>query len=124
MAAGAQIGKVFTLAHFVVFVYRLSVLAFDSVPHESHIHDFNLIKKLLHTLRLLERSDGLTKFCQRIGRTYTRTLTFLPSKHLLAQILVCEKLDRFISGRTIESFSQEDLVARIIDAENYIELEH
>jgi len=48
----------------------------------------------------------------------------MPSKHLLAQILVCEKLDRWISNRSIESFSQEDLVARILDGDQYIEIEH
>lgn len=75
------------------------------------------MKKLLFTLRGLEKSDGLSKFCQRIGRTYTKTLTFLPSKHLLAQVLVCEKLDRFVADRAIESISQEDLVERILEAE-------
>jgi hypothetical protein len=121
---GNQLGKVFTLSHFVIFIYRICILAFDNQPHDNHIKDFNLVKKLLNTLSSLQKSDGLSQFCMRIGRTYTKTLSFLPSKHLLAQILVCEKLDRFISGRTIDSFSQEDLVSRILDAENYIELEH
>ena len=117
-------GKVFSLSHFIIFLYRICILAFDHQPHEPHIRDFNLVKKLLHSLSSLEKSDGLSKFCHRVGRTYTKALTFLPSKHLLAQILICEKLDLYISGRTIDSFSQEDLVSRIIDAEHYIELEH
>jgi len=100
------------------------VLTFDSQIHDSNKRDFNLVKKLLHTMRLLEKSEVLLAFMQRIGRTYTKTLTFLPSKHLLAQIIVCEKLDRYISCRTIESFSKEDLVNRILEGEEYIELEH
>lgn len=75
-------------------------------------------------MRFLEKSDVLSSFMQRIGRTYTKTLTFLPSKSLLAQIIICEKLDRFISGRTITSLSKEDLVNRILEGDQYIELEH
>jgi len=68
-------------------------------------------------MRLLEKSEVLLAFMQRIGRTYTKTLTFLPSKHLLAQIIICEKLDKYISCRTIESFSKEDLVNRILEGD-------
>ena len=60
---------------------------------------------------------------KRIGRTYTKTLSFLPSKDLLAQILVCEGLDRFLGAQTIESNTKEDLVKRILDGEDFVEFE-
>lgn len=60
---------------------------------------------------------------KRIGRTYTKSLTFLPSKDLLAQILVCEGLDRFMGAGTIESTPKEDLVKRILEGEDFVEFE-
>ena len=60
---------------------------------------------------------------KRIGRTYTSALSFLPSKDLLAQILVCEGLDRFMGPSTIGTTSKEDLVSRILDGEDFVELE-
>lgn len=112
-----QLGKVFTLSHFVIFLYRVAILSYDHQPHELWMKNFNLVKKLLFTLRGLEKSDSLCSFMQRIGRTYTQSLSFLPSKHLLAQIIICEKLDRYISGRTIDSFGKDDLVGRILDGD-------
>jgi hypothetical protein len=53
----------------------------------------------------------------KIGRTYTKTLSFLPSKDLLAQILICEKLDKYIAGRTIETFTKEELVDRLMEGD-------
>jgi len=35
-------------------------------------------------LRKLENSEGFRKFLNRLNRTYTDTLTFLPSKDLLS----------------------------------------
>ena len=45
-----NLGKVFTLAQFVVFFYRVSIFAFDQTDHGNHIkvNDFNLVKKLLY----------------------------------------------------------------------------
>ena len=60
---------------------------------------------------------------KRIGRTYTKALTFLPSQDLLAQILVCEGLDRFMGAKTIEQTSKEDLVKRILEGEDFVEFE-
>lgn len=60
---------------------------------------------------------------KRIGRTYTKTLSFLPSKDLLAQILVCEGLDRYMGAQTIETTPKEDLVKRILDGEDFVEFE-
>jgi hypothetical protein len=60
---------------------------------------------------------------KRIGRTYTKTLSFLPSKDLLAQILVCEGLDRYIGAETIETTPKENLVKRILDGEDFVEFE-
>jgi len=71
----------------------------------------------------LEQSDCLLSFMKKIGRTYTKSLTFLPSKDLLAQILVCEGLDRFMGATTIEANSKDDLVKRILDGENFVEFE-
>lgn len=60
---------------------------------------------------------------KRIGRTYTKSLSFLPSKDLLAQILVCEGLDRFMGAQTIEIQPKEALVKRILDGEDFVEME-
>lgn len=60
---------------------------------------------------------------KRIGRTYTKSLTLLPSKDLLAQILVCEGLDRYMGAATIETTPKEDLVKRILDGEDFVEFE-
>ena len=62
-------------------------------------------------------------FMKRIGRTYTKSLSFLPSKDMLAQILVCEGLDRFMGATTIEITQKEDLVKRILDGADYVEFE-
>jgi hypothetical protein len=61
------------------------------------------------------------KFISKVGRTYTKALSFLPSRDLLAQIIVCEGLDRFINGRTIELMPKEDLLNRIMEGDLYIE---
>jgi len=60
---------------------------------------------------------------KRIGRTYTKALSFLPSKDLLAQIIVCEGLDRFMGAVTIETYTKEELVKRILDGEDFVEFE-
>ena len=62
-------------------------------------------------------------FMKRIGRTYTKSLSFLPSKDMLAQILVCEGLDRFMGATTIEITQKEDLVKRILDGADFVEFE-
>lgn len=62
-------------------------------------------------------------FMKRIGRTYTKSLSFLPSKDMLAQILVCEGLDRFMGATTIEVTQKEDLVKRILDGADFVEFE-
>lgn len=71
----------------------------------------------------MEQSDCLLNFMKRIGRTYTKSLSFLPSKDLLAQILVCESLDRFMGATTIETTSKENLVKRILDGADFVEFE-
>ena len=57
---------------------------------------------MLRILSQMEQSDCLLDFMKKIGRTYTKSLSFLPSKELLAQILVCEGLDRFMGANTID----------------------
>lgn len=115
----------FTLSHFIIFFYRLAILSFDlSIGVTSKaLRSFNLIKKLLKILSQLEKSDCLLAFMKRIGRTYTKTLSFLPSKDLLAQIIVCEGLDRFMGAQTIEHTTKEDLARRILDGDNFVEFE-
>lgn len=86
-------------------MYRIAILSFDlGVGLTSKkMRNYNLVKKLLQILSKLEKSDCLLNFMKRIGRTYTRALSFLPSKDLLAQIIVCEGLDRFMGAITIET---------------------
>lgn len=74
-------------------------------------------------LNQLENSDCLMAFMKRIGRTYTKSLTFLPSKDLLAQILVCEGLDRFLGPSSIDLTPKEDLVKRILEGQDFVEFE-
>lgn len=62
-------------------------------------------------------------FMKRIGRTFTKALSFLPSKDLLAQILVCEGLDRYMGAETIETATKDDLVKRILDGQDFVEFE-
>ena len=97
-------GRTFTLSHFIIFFYRVAILSFDlSIGiTDRKLRNFNLIKKLLKVMYQLEQSDALLAFMKKIGRTYTKSLSFLPSKDLLAQILVCECLDRFMGAQTIE----------------------
>ena len=79
-------GRAFTFAHFIIFFYRVAILSFDlSIGASARkLRSFNLIKKLLRILSQMEQSDCLLNFMKRIGRTYTKSLTFLPSKELLA----------------------------------------
>ena len=92
-------------------------------PNSKKLRGFNLIKKLLQVLNQLEKSDCLLGFMKRIGRTYTKALSFLPSKDLLAQIIVCEGLDRFMGANTIDSVDKEHLVTRILDGDDFVEFE-
>lgn len=45
-------GRVFTFAHFVIFFYRVAILAFDlSIGvNDRKLRKFNLVKKLLKVL--------------------------------------------------------------------------
>ena len=88
------------MSHFIIFFYRVAILAFDLAIGitDRKLRGFNLIKKLLKILHQLEQSDCILAFMKKIGRTYTKSLSFLPSKDLLAQILVCEGLDRFMGA--------------------------
>ena len=121
-----NLGRTFTLEHLVIFFYRIAILAFDSTTHSdpAQVREFNLIKKLLHFLHQVEQSENLLKFMKKIGRTYTKTLSFLPSKDLLAQILVCEGLDKYMTGKTIDQTSKEDLVSRILYGQQYVDVEY
>ena len=82
-----------------------------------------MIRKLIYIFRNLEKSDCPIQLLNKLGRTYTKTLSFLPSKDLIAQIIICEKLDKYISGRTIDSFSKEELVDRLMEGDHYIDIE-
>ena len=123
--ASANMGKTFTFVHFIIFFYRVAILSFDLCigVTDRKLRSFNLIKKLLTILNQLEQSDCLMGFMKRIGRTYTKSLSFLPSKDMLAQILVCEGLDRFMGATTIEVTQKEDLVKRILDGADFVEFE-
>ena len=81
-----NMGRTFTFARFLIYFYRIAILSFDLSLGVSNkkLRGFNLIKKLLHILNGLELSDSLPAFMKRIGRTFTKTLSFLPSKDLLA----------------------------------------
>ena len=123
----SQLGSCFTLAHFAIFFYRVAILTFDQnmIKQEPEkVTSYNLIKKLFHFLRSIQHSNALQGFSKRKGRTFTKSVCFYPSKDLLAQILICEKLDRYMSGQTIDSLSKEEMVNRILDGHNYVELEH
>ena len=117
-------GKFFTFERWVIFFYRVCILVFDHTVHGQKKYAlFNLVRKLIYQFRALEQSDAFLQFLSRIGRTYTKTYSFLPSKDLLAQILICEKLDKYLAGRPIESFTKEELVNRLMEGDEYIEPE-
>ncbi len=80
-----DIGKVFTLQMFAVFLYRVAIFAFDQTDHGNHIksYEFNLVKKLLYVFQKLERSSAFAMFMQKLGKTLSNSITFLPSKELL-----------------------------------------
>ena len=82
VSSSQNVGRQFTLSHFIVFIYRLGVIYFNHSQDKPQ--EFNLIKKLLFFLRKLENSDGFKKFMSRLSRTYNDSLTFLPSKDLLS----------------------------------------
>lgn len=83
-----------------------------------------MIRKLIFQFRTLEQGEPFLQLMNRIGRTYTKALSFLPSKDLIAQIIICEKLDKYISGRTIDSFTKEELVDRLMEGDHYIDMDH
>jgi hypothetical protein len=86
-----NMGKCFTLGHFAVFIYRLSVIYFNHSQEQAQ--NFNLVKKLLYFFRKLENGEGFKRFMGKLNRTYNDSLTFLPSKDLLVQILKAEGID-------------------------------
>jgi hypothetical protein len=103
-----QLGKVFTMAEFAVFFYRICIFTFDHTDHGSHIkpHEYNLVKKLLYVFQKIERSPGMLCFMQKIGKTYSNSITFLPSRDLLFQIVKCEGLYKYFEGRTYQDISK------------------
>ena len=52
MSPSLNLGRSFTLSHFVIFFYRIAILSFDlsiGVTNKK-LKNFNLIKKLLRIL--------------------------------------------------------------------------
>ena len=114
-----NLGKCFTMAHFAVFLYRLSVIYFNH--SQDNAHNFNLIKKLLFFFRKLENSEGFKKFMGRLNRTYNDSLTFLPSKDLLGQILKAEGVEEPLLAFDDYSYiTKEAMISRIVDPHLYI----
>lgn len=53
----------------------MALFAFDNYPKlDARIkaEELNPVKKLLFVLQVLEKSDGLQLFMQRVGKTYSR----------------------------------------------------
>mmetsp|Transcript_39533 Transcript_39533/g.38018 ORF Transcript_39533/g.38018 Transcript_39533/m.38018 type:complete len:192 (+) Transcript_39533:190-765(+) len=112
-------GRNFTLGHFAIFVYRLSVIYFNH--SQENAQNFNLIKKLLFFFRKLENCDGFKKFLRKLNRTYNDSLSFLPSKELLIQILKAEGIEEqlMLSQEDYTYISKEAMVSRIVDPHLY-----
>lgn len=53
-------------------------------------------------------------FMQKIGKTYSNSVTFLPSKELLLQIVKCESLEKYFESRSLEQITKQELIARIL----------
>jgi hypothetical protein len=49
-----NLGKQFTLAHFVIFFFRICILNFDHTADKKY-QTFNLVRKFIYQLRELER---------------------------------------------------------------------
>ena len=75
----------------------------------------------MYFFRKLENSDGFRKFVGKLNRTYNDSLTFLPSKDLLKQILKAEGVDDQVITNTddLGYLSKEAMLSRIIDAHLY-----
>jgi hypothetical protein len=69
------------------------------------------VKKLLFFLRKLENSEGFQRYLGKLNRTYTDSLSFLPSKDLLLQILKAEGEEDVDP----EIVSKEAMISRIVD---------
>lgn len=60
LAPQQRLGKVFTIEEFIIFFYHVCHFAFDNHPKlDARIQNVNSVKKLLSTLQLLEKSNGL-----------------------------------------------------------------
>jgi hypothetical protein len=85
MCKSSEHGKQFTFSHFVIFFYRVLIMVFDhTILPQKKYKGFNLIRKLIYMFRELERGDATISLLNKLGRTYTKTLSFLPSKDLIA----------------------------------------
>ena len=82
-------GKEFTLSKFMIFLFRVAVVYFNNSQEEPM--KTNTVKKTLFFMRKLENSEGLIRFMTKMHRNFTESLSFLPSKDILSQILQVER---------------------------------
>lgn len=53
-------------------------------------------------------------FTAKIGKTYSSSVSFMPSRELLIQILKCEQLMKYFENRPVVEISKQELLARIL----------
>ena len=103
-------GQGFTLGHFVSFIFRFSVIYFNYSSESPE--NFSSTKKVLSMLRKLEVSDTFIKFLHKLNRTYSGSMSFLPSKILLSKLMKNEGIDHIYD---LDILSKEEIISAIFN---------
>jgi hypothetical protein len=83
-------GVYFKLSHFLVFLYRVSIISFHHKRSPEFLNEYknaNNIKKLLYFLRQLEISDGFQNRNWSHTSYMLKNSTFIPPNELLLKYL-------------------------------------
>lgn len=97
------------------FFYRFSIIYFN-YTHESP-ENFSSTKKVLQMLRNLEVSDAFMRFLAKTNRTYNGSLSFLPGKKLLSELLRNEgsELSMDLGQNYATSYTKEELISALFN---------
>jgi hypothetical protein len=79
-------GTYFKLSHFIVLIYRLSILTFHYNRSDEFLNEYknaNNIKKLLYFLRKLETSKGFLNLNWQENSYMLKNISFIPSDKVL-----------------------------------------
>lgn len=107
----ADAGLGFTLGHLVAFIFRFAVIYFNYSCDNPE--NFSVTKKVLSLLKIIEVSDAFRVFLQKLNRTYSDKMTFLPSHRTLVELLLNEAGE--FEASALHGVPKEELISAIFN---------